>query len=191
MTPSRKEWTRRKQASPNPAPRPAIGQPFNPWREICGFYPPDIVARQTDLGDGPKRLYERAVRWAGRNGVFWYSFERMGEELGKCPRQIKRDRAEMEKRGLVTHERRGKRQSNVYRFLYHPMFDGEVTSLTPHLESEVTDLPGEGTSMSPGDVTRMSHESFKENFVKESSSEDVGTSASSATKERTDDRFFF
>lgn len=57
------------------ARRPPICEPFNPCREICGFYPLDIVARNTGLTDGKKRLYERAVRWAGRNGRIWYGFD--------------------------------------------------------------------------------------------------------------------
>jgi len=47
------------------------------------------------------------VRWAGTNGVFWRSFQRMAIELGKSARQVKRDMAELEKRGLIQHERRG------------------------------------------------------------------------------------
>jgi hypothetical protein len=43
-----------------PGPR-IIGEPFNPWHKACGFYPPDVVARQRNLTDGQKRLYERAL----------------------------------------------------------------------------------------------------------------------------------
>src|SRR5215813_4817307 len=68
---------RPKPTRTRPVVRPALGQPFDPQHETCGFYPPDIVGRQTDLTDGQKRLYERGVRWAGRNGMFWYSFETM------------------------------------------------------------------------------------------------------------------
>ena len=147
------------------APRPLIGKPFNPIREICGFYAPDIVGRQTDLTDGQKRLYERGVRWCGKNGTFWYSFQRMALELGKSARQVKRDMAELEKRGLIQHERRGKRQSNRYRFLYHPMFEHDGTSTSPRrAESEVTYLSGEVTSKSPCDVPPAAQESCKENY---------------------------
>jgi hypothetical protein len=66
-----------------------IGDTFNPWHKACGFYPPDVVSRQHDLTDGQKRLYERAVRWAGRNGVFWHGFEAMAKMLGKSQRQVK------------------------------------------------------------------------------------------------------
>ena len=29
-----------------------IGEPFNPWREACGFYPPEIVGRISKQADG-------------------------------------------------------------------------------------------------------------------------------------------
>ncbi len=112
-----------------------IGQAFNPWHKECGFYPPDVVARQRDLTDGQKRLYERSVRWAGQNGTFWYSFEAMAEAVGKSVRQVKSDMAELERRGLLAHERRGKRQSNLYRFLWHPIFNDDVQR-TAHQPSD-------------------------------------------------------
>lgn len=83
------------------------GQSFNPWRGACGFYPPDVVARQRDLTDGQKRLYERAVRWSGRNGTFWRSFETIAEALGKSVRQVKSDMTALERAGLMAHVRRG------------------------------------------------------------------------------------
>lgn len=153
-------------------PRPGIGERFNPRRETCGFYAPDIVTRQLDLTDGQKRLYDRAVRWAGDNGSFWYGFDRIAEELGKSSRQVKRDMSVLEKLGLIEHVRRGKRQSNVYRFLYHPMFESEVTSTSSHPRGEVTDLSGEVTSTSLGEVTPASLESYKGNYARESSSSD-------------------
>ena len=158
-----------------PEARLTIGEPFNPSREACGFYPPDVVARQTDLTDGQKRLYERAVRWAGQNGKIWYSFETMATELGKSTRQVKRDMVVLERRGLLTHTRRGKSMSNLYRFLYHPVFKGEVTSTAHHSAGEVADVESEVTSMTPSEVTPASHEFRKENFVKESSATAKGS----------------
>ena len=76
--------------------RAGVGEPFNPWHRVCGFYPPDVVARQRDLTDGQKRLYERGIRWAGKNGTFWYSFPTIAKELGKSVRQVKDDMATLE-----------------------------------------------------------------------------------------------
>jgi len=47
----------RSLSGPTPC-RPKISEPFNPWHKACGFYPPDVVARQHDLTDGQKRLYD-------------------------------------------------------------------------------------------------------------------------------------
>ena len=149
-----------------------IGDLFDPSYKICGFYPPDIVGRRTDLTDGQKRLYDRGVRWAGRNAVFWCSFEFMGRELGKSPRQLKRDMAQLQKLGLIRRQRRGKRQSNVYSFVYHSMFEssrstsGGGSPASHHsFQGEVTDLGGEGTSTAPGDGPPMSHEFRHLNYV--------------------------
>lgn len=105
-----------------------VGEPFNPWHRVCGFYPPDVVSWQSDLTDGQKRLYERAVRWAGQNGIFWRGFESMAEALGKSLRQVKDDMATLEAKGLVRHTRR-RRNSNVYSFLWHSMFEVQSTAL--------------------------------------------------------------
>ena len=151
--------------------RKIVGEIFDPNRDICGFYPPDIVSRQQNLTDGQKRLYERAARWAGRNAQFWYGFEKIASELGKSTRQVKRDMAALEQHGLIRHTRRGKRQSNIYQFVYHPMFESEVTSASHRSRGEVTDLSSEVTSTSLGEGTPASHESCNENCEKESSSD--------------------
>jgi hypothetical protein len=118
------------QRSTNAAARLSleVGQPFNPWHKICGLYPPDVVGRQRDLTEGQKRLYERAVRWAGQNGVFWRGFDSMAEALGKSLRQVKDDMAVLEARNLIRHTRR-RRDSNVYTFLWHAMFEVRPTAL--------------------------------------------------------------
>jgi hypothetical protein len=82
------------------------GEQFNPWRGACGFYPPDIIARQRDLGDGPEALYERLVRWSCQKGTCWYGFDTMASALGKCARQVKSDMATLEAYGLITHQQR-------------------------------------------------------------------------------------
>jgi hypothetical protein len=105
-----------------------VGEPFNPSHKCCGFYPPDIVARVRDLTDGQKRLYERAVRWAGQNGSFWYGFDTIANALGKSVRQVKDDMAVLEAKGLISHARR-RRQSNRYSFLWHPIFEVQLTAL--------------------------------------------------------------
>jgi hypothetical protein len=82
-----------------------------------------------------------------KKGYFWHSFEAMGEALGKSGRQMKRDMAKLESIGLVAHVRRGNRESNVYTFLFHPMF------------SEVEKSPSDGTSMSHRKSNSKSYDS--------------------------------
>ena len=170
--------------------RPAIGQTFNPSRRVCGFYPPDFVGRQKNFTDGQKRLYERCVRWAGQRGEFWYSFDTMAVELGKSSRQVKRDMAILEKMGLIWHERRGKRVSNRYHFRYHAVFESDATSTSPQAVGEVTDLRGDRTSTSLGEVTPASHESCKENYVRESSSDECPTAVVTANSRDDDESSF-
>jgi hypothetical protein len=172
----------------NPSVRPGvrygkIGERFNPHRDFCGFYPPDEVSRQRDLRTGPKRLYERLVRWAGRKGECWYSYERMAVELGKCVRQVKADMATLETYGLVNHQRCGRRLANLYWFLWHPLFNcGDVQPPAPHppdtdsghdVQSaahqdsgkEVQDSTGDVQSAALGDVQPPAHELCSENFI--------------------------
>ncbi len=169
----------------NPSPALTAGQAFNPWRGVCGFYPPDAVNRQKNLTDGQKLVYARLVRYAGRDGHCYPSFRRLADDLGKSERQVKRDILALEEEHrLIRHVRRGRRLSNLYQFYWHPMFDGDVTPVSPHSQGEVTptalhkvgsevpDLPGEVTSVALGEVTPMSPESCtEETCTKESSRE--------------------
>jgi hypothetical protein len=177
----------------NPVPRTVptylcIGERFNPHRDACGFFAPDLVDRQKNLTPGQKRLYGRLVRWAGKNGCVWYGFERIGAELGISSRQIKRDVAVLEKYCLIEHERRGKRQTNLYFFLYHSMFQSEVTSASLHPKSEVTYPQSEVTSTSLGEVTSASLKSIKRNCVREcSSSENESDQITDRVEDRSSD----
>lgn len=115
-----------------------VGEPFNPWRGACGFYPSDTVGRQTKLSDregivrvvtdGQKRVYERLTRFAGRDGHCYPALRTLSEVLGKSDRQIKRDVAALESFGLIGHRFRDGRRSNTYVFLWHSIFEGTPTS---------------------------------------------------------------
>lgn len=181
------------------------GEEFNPWRKACGFSPSDIVGRQRDLGNGPKRLYERLVRWAGQNGSCWYSYARMAVELGKCVRQVKSDMATLERYGLIRHQRRGKRLANRYTFLWHPVFDSaDVHSPAPHradtpFSSEMqadahhqhqTDghfSASDGRIPAPGVVQSAAHEFCNQNSVKGNPSSSQADAAEHLTAPRADD----
>ena len=106
---------------------PAIGAPFNPWRGACGFYPPDVVGRDRSLGltDGQKRLYERLVRYAGRDGRCWPSQTTLAAELGKVERQVRYDLGKLRAVGLIEwHSRKAENgRGSVYQFRGHPIFE--------------------------------------------------------------------
>jgi hypothetical protein len=169
--------------------RVSIGEPFNPCHKVCGFYPPDVVGRQRDLTDGQKRLYERSVRWAGKNGNFWRSFPNIAQELGKSVRQVKDDMATLEEKRLIEHTRR-RRQSNVYHFLWHRIFQERspahqgVSLKVQDSTLEVQDSVNNG----PLKVQPTALESCpSSNFVKEKSSSEEPAPRELATAETTDD----
>ena len=68
------------------------------------------------------------MRWAGQNGIFWRGFDSIAEALGKSVRQVKTDVAVLEAKGLIRHTSR-RRNSNVYEFLWHALFEVRQTAL--------------------------------------------------------------
>jgi hypothetical protein len=171
---------------PSHAPRkerpPEVGQPFNPWRGACGFYPPDIIGQarslQTragesgELTDGRKRLYERLVRFAGRDGRCFPSQAVLAAALAKSQRQIRRDIHALERFGLIAIDRgEGRGHSSRYVFLWHSVFSGHpsTSTLCNHgPEPEETRTPGSAfdndetrTPVSPfGEETRTAESAF-------------------------------
>lgn len=187
-------------------PQRKAGEQFNPCRRDCGFYPPDIIARQRDLGNGPKRLYERLVRWSGDKGTCWYGYKTMAAAIGKCERQVKSYMAALEKYGLIKHQRCGRRLANRYVFLWHPLFDGgEVQSAAPpepspqasddmqpgahHREKNEVQLPTSDVQPGArGDGQPAAHELCNQNSVQGiASSSSQSQPADAVTGELTDD----
>lgn len=172
------------------------GDPFNPSRKICGFYPPDVVGRQRqlvgrdgklrDVTDGHKRLYERAARLTGTKGSFWWSFPKLAELLGKSERQVKSDMKALEEFGLIEHQRGRQHQPNVYTFLWHAIFEVSDVQPTARLEpdpddSDVQDTTSRRAVYGIPDVQPTARE-FSNELRKESSS-----SAAAAIPPATDD----
>ncbi|HYL74159.1 MAG TPA: helix-turn-helix domain-containing protein [Bryobacteraceae bacterium] len=119
-----------------------VGQPFNPWRKTCGFYPPDRVGRETSLTDGPKRLYERLVRYAGQDGDSYPKHERLAADLGKSKRQVRYDLEKLRVMGLIAWEPRGGRGSvNTYTFLWHPLIERQFIAGLPESERHMSGSP--------------------------------------------------
>jgi hypothetical protein len=126
------------------------GQPFDPSPDACGFYAGEIVSRQKGIMEGQKRLYDRMVRWSGKNASVWYAFATLAAELVRCERQVRKDVQVLERIGLIRHEWRAGRRSNTYLFLRHPWFDrypstaqsGEQVSVERHTCTAQTDEAG-------------------------------------------------
>jgi Helix-turn-helix domain len=116
---------------------PQPGEPFNPWRRACGFYPPDSVSRlrhvviletRHRLTDGHKRLYTLLVRRWGQKGPCYPAQESLAADLGCCLRQVKVWIADLEAFGLIRYRRRGRGNggrglTNEYTFLWHLIFE--------------------------------------------------------------------
>jgi hypothetical protein len=123
------------------------GDRFDPYRGACQFYPPDVVGRQRklldasgkdrDVTDGQKRLYERLVRYAGRNGKCWHSQAGMAEDLGKSERQVRYDLDALDSFRLIDRERkRGSHRLTIYFFLWHSIFERQWVAVQSGTESE-------------------------------------------------------
>ena len=106
-----------------------IGEPFNPWRQLCGFYPPGVVSTRRNLTDGPKRVYELLVRRAGQRGTCWPSYQTIANDLGKSERQVRSDIKTLESTRLIRHKKRDGRRSNTYEFLWHECFERQCTDV--------------------------------------------------------------
>lgn len=117
------------------APQP--GEPFNPWRGVCGFYAPDCVSRlrqvfilksRHKLTEGHKSLYILLVRRWGREGPCYPAQKTLASELGSSLRQVKAWVADLEAFGLIRYRRRGRGDgghglTNQYTFLWHRIFE--------------------------------------------------------------------
>jgi biotin operon repressor len=127
---------------------PTIGEPFNPGKGSCGFWPEDIVDRQRDLGDGPKRTYRRLRSYAGKNGSCFPSQQTLAGDLGKSERQVRRDLDELEAAGLIGSKSRDGRRSNTYLFLWHAMFE------QTHTSGQASDLSGHSCPINKASVSQ-------------------------------------
>jgi len=135
-----------------------VPEPFNPWRGACGFYPPDVVGRDRTLGlsDGQKRLYERLVRFAGRDGACFPSGDALAAELGKSERQVREDRNRLKAIGLIDWTNRDGGRNNRYVFLWHAIFERQDTAAQVSDEEGLTGrtLPLNGSAPERQDTAR-------------------------------------
>jgi hypothetical protein len=100
-------------------------------RDEHSIHVPDLVSRIPNLATGPKLLYGKLVRFAGRDGRCFPSQETLATELGRSERQIRRDSAKLKNARLIRTRRRGRYRggnglSNEYEFIWHADFDRAV-----------------------------------------------------------------
>ena len=114
-----------------------VGEVFNPWRGVCGFYPPDVVAAlptvmvigtRRKLSHGHKALYTRLVRRWGQTGPCFPDQAWLAKKLGVSIRTVKMWIGDLEAFGLIKRRRRGRAvggggQTNEYGFLWHSIFE--------------------------------------------------------------------
>lgn len=155
------------QRSPNAAGPVAleVGQPFNPFGLFNGIFIPEALVKAKGVSAGAKITYGRLTRYGGENGLCFPSVPTLAREIGMSPRQTQRYLSELEKTGLIRRLARLNeqgQQSNVFHFLWHPMFADAATRLKP---AEVTDLTSEA-------VTDSSPEGATDSSSKESQSEE-------------------
>jgi hypothetical protein len=99
--------------------------------------------------------YGRLTRYAGQDGDCYPSVPKLAAEIGISARQAQRYLAELERQAFIrrmpTRSKSGQ-GSNVYIFIWHPIFKRAVTKMSPE---GVTDPSPEGvTDSSPKDSQR-------------------------------------
>lgn len=101
------------------------GGRFNPYRLFNGVNIPEAVCRipTSKLSHGAKMAYGRLLRYAGKNGYAFPRRETIADEIGVSWRSIDDYIKELTKFGLIERDRRGKKRSNIYFFIWHDIFD--------------------------------------------------------------------
>lgn len=96
-----------------------MSEEINPYRKWIGAFIPNWLLNKNEVSQGAKLCYGRLCQYAGSNGE---AFPRQGEiakALGVSSRQVRKYLKELEQHQLISIERRGKTQSNMYHFFEH------------------------------------------------------------------------
>ncbi|MFN7994893.1 MAG: helix-turn-helix domain-containing protein [Bryobacteraceae bacterium] len=112
-----------------------IGQPFNPYGRFNGAYIPEPICKYRGLSPGAKLIYGRLCRYAGKEGAAYPAIRTLADETGMSETQARTyiRELEVERFILVDRENRhyhadGGGGSNVYVFLWHEAFLGDLGS---------------------------------------------------------------
>lgn len=115
-----------------------IGEPFNPTRQACGFFPQDVVSRLPRLtiletrrkfSHGHKNIYALLVRLWAKNQECSPDYKWLAQAVGVSLRSVKMLAEDLEAFGVIQHAvRRGRQKggrhlTNEYTFLWHSIFE--------------------------------------------------------------------
>lgn len=95
---------------------------INPHKLFFGAFAPNWLLRRTEISAGAKLLYAKLAQY-GRSGECYPGQERLAEELGVSPRQVRRYVQELEDEGLVLVRHTGNGRTNRYLFPVHPWME--------------------------------------------------------------------
>lgn len=98
---------------------------INPFKQFVCIPIPEAIARYRGLSPGAKIVYGRLQRYAGQKGVAFPHVDALAEEVGLGERQTRSYLRELTEERFI-QSRREFAKGNVYEFLDHPAFDGEL-----------------------------------------------------------------
>jgi hypothetical protein len=142
-----------------------IGKPFNPYRLFYGSIVPEPLERLPtgQLSQGAKLAYGRLMRYAGKDGDCFPSEATLGTALGVSEKQARNYIRALTLERLIAKRQRGLRQTNVYKFLWHPLFaqwleEKQEKKLNPDRKS----VAGQKRSSSASDRNDTARQARKE-----------------------------
>ena len=114
------------------------GDIFNPYRVFNCAFIPIAMLEYCGLTPGAKLCYARLCLHAGQRGYCWPKQDTLAKEIAVSDRQVRYYLSELETEGFILIIQRGLRRSNLYRFLWHPVFENSDWKNPASLERKVT-----------------------------------------------------
>jgi len=152
----------RSEGAPGERQSLRVGQPFNPFKLFNGIFIPEALVLTKLISPGAKLAYGRLTRYSGQNGRCYPSVPRLASEIGVSVRQAQRYLAELDRQGFIRRIERcdgSGQNSNVYVFLWHPLFEDGVTQTA---REGVTDSSPEGVTYRSPKESQTEESHFEE-----------------------------
>lgn len=136
---------RKDDATPIAPIRLVIGQPFCPTRTSYGSWLPDILTRRGVVSRGAAACYARLTkRVKGSSTTVTVTAKELASELDCNIRNIWNYLKQLQAKGLIVRQRRGRTLSNTYTFLFTGLLTADIRPgyvITQEPESESAQLP--------------------------------------------------